>query len=109
MRVASFVLAVVAAVLPTAWAYLSARTCTGGAPHCGLRTGEVELIAALTAALISSAAVICSVLAYRQLPRPRPMTRRLEVLAVSLPLVLALGLVAYIFVAVVAGIGFLIA
>ena len=114
MRLASIVLAMVATVLPAGWAHVTAtslksRACSDGVHICGWATIEIALIAALTAALISTAAVVCSIVAFRRLPYPRPSIRRLEVLAVSLPLVLTVVFVSFYFLVFVAGIGLVIA
>jgi len=114
MRIASIVLAVVATVLPAGWAYLStiyfcARAHGNDLYVCSLPTFAAAFVVALTGTLISAAAVTYSVLAYLALPRPRPLKRRLEVCAVSLPLMLGVVAITYLWLAAVAGIGFLIA
>ena len=93
MRRSSIILAVTAVIVPFAWAYLFTtalyeRGRMQGVYICGLPALAAVILACLASSIMSAAAVILGTMAYRHLPAPRTLRRRLEVASLSLPLVI---------------------
>ena len=92
MRRLSIVLAIAAVTLPFAWAYFSTtayyeQARSEGVYVCGLQTLAAVVLACLASSLMSAAAVGLGTVAYRRLPSPRPLRRRIELAGLSLPLI----------------------
>ena len=101
MRRISILLAIVATVVPPAWAYFSTAALYGNARAegvyvCGLPALAAVMVAALVTTLLSGAAVVVGAIAYRRIKSPRPRLRMLELLAVGLPLLVGLGFIGWI-------------
>lgn len=90
MRRSSIIIAVTAVIVPFAWAYLYTtavyeRGKMEGVYICGLPALAAVILACLASSIMSAAAVILGTVAYRRLPAPRPLRRRIEVASLSLP------------------------
>src|SRR2546429_7698740 len=101
MRRSAIILAATAVVAPFGWAYLSitaAHIPEGmlGAYICGLQALATIVLACFASSVVSAASVVLGAVAYRRLPEPRPLRRRLELASLSLPLVVFGGYAAMI-------------
>jgi hypothetical protein len=101
MRRISILLALIAAVVPPAWAYFSTAALyenarAEGVYVCGLPAFAAVMVAVIATSSLSGAAVIVGAIAYRRITPPRPRSRRLELLAVGLPLLVGLGIIGWI-------------
>ncbi len=93
MRRSSIIVAIAAVILPFAWAYFSTsayyeRARTEGFYVCGLQTLAGVVVACLASSIMSAVAVGLGTIAYRRLPCPRPLRRRIELAGLSVPLVI---------------------
>src|SRR6266496_2245965 len=93
MRRSSIILAVASVIVPFASAYLSTsayyeRARQEGVYVCGLQTLAAVVLACLGSSIISAAAFTLGTVAYRRLPSPRSLARRIELASLALPLIL---------------------
>ncbi len=80
-------------ILPFAWAYVSTsagyeRARQEGVYVCGLQALAAVVRACVGSSIMSAAAFAIGTVAYRRLPFPRPIGRRIELGALALPLIL---------------------
>jgi hypothetical protein len=98
LRRASLALAVAAFVGPPSFGWWLMQRDTQAMTARGFICGNPligdALVAVLLAGVLSMAALLVGAIAFRRLPVPRPRRRVFELLAVSLPLLLAAGLTA---------------
>lgn len=97
-RTLSLLLTAIAYIAVPLWGYLwgEADARAQQQAHgfvCGLPTLGIYLAALFLSGVISLAALVLGVLAYRKLARPRPAARAAELVVVALPAVLALAVV----------------
>ncbi len=101
MRRFSIILLITSVTVPFFWAYFSASTYyehtrQAGVSVCGLEALATVVRACLESCLMSAAAFILGVIAYRRIPFPRPLRRRVELASLALPLILCGGYAALI-------------
>lgn len=89
-RTLSLFLAAVAIVAVPGWAFVEAARMTGAMRAgrglvCGVPLLGVYLLALIGSALLSASSLILGVLAYRELPQPRPFARKVELLVIGAP------------------------
>src|SRR6476646_8305924 len=90
MRRMSTILAVASIVIPFVWAYfvttaLYREAHTKGVYVCGLPALANFILTSLACVIMSVAAFIVALVAYRRLPRPRSLLRLAELAALALP------------------------
>jgi formate/nitrite transporter FocA (FNT family) len=92
MRRGAIILAIASVALPFPWAYVSTTAMydeaeAKGVYVCGLPALAAFLLAAFACVLMSLTAFVLGVVAYRRLPRPRPLRRLVEIGAIALPMI----------------------
>ena len=99
LRSASWFFATLAALAPPIWAYveIAAFNASTSAPRCGMPMLAFVGLAAIGMALLSAAAVAFAIPAYLRQPRPRSWLRRMELMAIALPLAIGLTFLSSIF------------
>jgi hypothetical protein len=99
LRYSSLVIAVLSFLLPGAFAVyftwsFERWAATQGTAACGMPLLGAWMLSTAAAALLSFVAITLGVVAFLQLPHPRPRARLIELGAIALPLLAAISLAA---------------
>lgn len=95
LRILSWLLLLTAIAGPAAWAYFEMANFAESrpGPGCGLPILGILAVAVLVSGLLSITAAIVGWLAWRRIPRPRPIRRTIEILVLAAPVVVCVVLI----------------
>ena len=94
LRILSWLLLLTALAGPSVWAYFEMANFAESrpGPGCGLPVLGILAVAVLASGLLSITAAIVGWLAWRRVPRPRPIRRTIEILVLASPAVVCVAL-----------------
>jgi hypothetical protein len=104
MRRTSILFAIASLVIPFGWAYLATTAVyreanAGGRYVCGLPALANFILASLACVIMSVAAFVIGLIAYRRLPSPRPRRRLIEIALLTVPFLVVGSYAASFFIA----------